>query len=101
MHEAKNLNCKKFPAAGTFLLRNVVEAILKHIIDGQKAHTGGGNLDLEGSINLCVSNNVKLSKEDKKVLSQFKKDYLDYLNLGAHGNVIPNITSLNAARDSI
>jgi hypothetical protein len=101
MHEARTLNCKKFPAAGTFLLRNVLEAILKHIIEDQKAHTSGGHLDLEGSINLCVSNNVKLSKEDKKILSQFKKDYLDYLNLGAHGNVIPNITSLYAARDSI
>ena len=50
---------------------------------------------------MCVSNNVRLSKEDKKVLSQCKKDYLDYLNLGAHGNVIYNITSLNAARDNI
>ncbi len=33
MKEAKYLNCKNFPAAGTFLLRNIVESLLKHIID--------------------------------------------------------------------
>lgn len=101
LKEAREINCKKYPAAATFLLRNIVETILKHIIDDQNANKTGGKLDLENSLNLCISNNVKLSNADKSILSEFKKDHLVYLNLGAHGNVIPNDTRVLAARDSI
>ncbi|MBF0268047.1 MAG: hypothetical protein HQL44_05610 [Alphaproteobacteria bacterium] len=101
MKEAKNLNCKNFPAAGTFLLRNIVEAILKHIIDQQKANSLGVELSLEGSLSLCKSDKVKLPNDDKKVLKEFEKSHLSYLNLGAHGNVIPNSDRLFGARDCI
>jgi hypothetical protein len=101
LKEAKEINCKKFPAAATFLLRNIVETILKHIIDDQNANQAGGKLDLESSLNLCISQHVKLSNPDKNILSEFKKDHLAYLNLGAHGNVIPNETRVLAARDTI
>jgi hypothetical protein len=101
MKEAKDINCKKFPAAATFLLRNIVESILRHIIDGQKANKSGGTLDLEGCLNLCASNHVNLPNTDKKILGEFKKDHLSFLNLGAHGNVIPHETRVFAARDTI
>ncbi|WP_029586711.1 hypothetical protein [Bradyrhizobium sp. URHD0069] len=101
LKEAKEINCKKYPAAATFLLRNIVETILKHIIDDQGANKSGQKLDLEGSLNLCISHNVKLSHADNSILSEFKKDHLAYLNLGAHGNVIPNETRVLAARDTI
>lgn len=99
--ESKDLNCKRFPSSGTFLLRNIVEALLKHIIDQQKANPASTTLDLEKSLNLCASNSVTLSSEDKKILKEFLKNHLNYLNLGAHGNVIPNADRLFSARDCI
>jgi hypothetical protein len=101
MKEAKDLKCSKFPAAATFLLRNIVEAILKHIIDDQKANTSGKTLDLEGCLNLCATQSVNLPTTDKKILSEFKKDHLSFLNLGAHGNLIPHETRVMQARDTI
>jgi hypothetical protein len=101
MKEAKEINCKKLPGAGTFLLRNIVEALLKQIIDQQKANPASNMLDLEKSINLCMSDKVALSAEDKKILKEFSKNYVSYLNLGAHGNVIPNVDRLMGARDCI
>lgn len=101
MEEAKELNYKRFPAASTFLLRNIVEAILKHIIDLQKANQASRSLDLENSINLCISAGVSLGVNDKKTLKEFKENHLNYLNLGVHGNLIPNADRLIAARDCI
>lgn len=101
MKEAKDIDAKKFPASATFLLRNIVESVLKHIIDDQKANKKGSTLDLEASLNLCKSNAVALPNTDKKILTQFQKDHLSYLNLGAHGNVIPNADRVAAARDCI
>jgi hypothetical protein len=101
MKEAKDIRSNRFPAAATFLLRNIVEAILKHIIDDQKANKLGTTLDLEGCLNLCATNLVSLTATDKKILSEFKKDHLAFLNLGAHGNLIPNETRVLQARDTI
>lgn len=101
MREATLLNCKVFPAAGTFLLRNIVESIAKQIIHDQKANPASKPLDLEASINICLSNSVSLPREDKKVLKEFQKSHVTYLNLGAHGNVIPNVDRLISARDCI
>lgn len=101
MDEAKNINSKKFPAAATFLLRNIIEVILKHIIDQQKANPASKTLDLEGAINLCLSNGVTMSVTEKKVLKEFLKSHVSYLNLGAHGSVIPNPDRLASARDCI
>jgi hypothetical protein len=101
MKEAKGLNCKNFPAAGTFLLRNIIEAILKHIIDEQKANPSGNSLTLATGLDICQGKIVKLPVDDKKVLKEFKKEHLNYLNQGAHGNVIPNPTRLYSARDCI
>lgn len=101
MKEAKEIDAKRFPASATFLLRNIVESVLKHIIDGQKANKSGASLDLEGCLNLCSSHHVNLPANDKKILKQFQKDQLSYLNLGAHGNIIPNTDRLTSARDCI
>lgn len=101
LKEAKEINSKKFPAAATFLLRNIVESILKHIIDDQGGNKTGKPHDLESALNHIASNSITLPTGDKKILAEFKKDHLAYLNLGAHGNVIPNETRLAAARDSI
>ena len=101
MKEAGEISCKKFPASATFLLRNVVESILKDVIDKQKANAASKLLDLQGSISLCMSNAVTLPPEDKKVLKEFQKNYVSYLNLGSHGNVIPNPDMVVAARDCI
>lgn len=100
MKEAKNINTKNFPSSGTFLLRSIVEALLKHIIDTQNLNPQNKDLQLADAISLCV-NKAKLSKSDKKVLKEFNKDHLNYLNLGSHGNIIPNQNRLFAARDSI
>jgi len=83
------------------LLRNIIEALLKDIIHQQKANPASRPLDLEGCLNLCSSNNVGLPSEDKKILKEFQKNYLSYLNLGAHGNVVPNPDMVMAARDCI
>ena len=101
MDEARELKVKKYPACATFLLRNIVESLLKHIIDQQKANPASKQLDLEAAINLAVSAAVTLPKEDVKVLKTFQKQYVLYLNLGAHGNVIPNEQMVLAARDCI
>jgi hypothetical protein len=101
MKEAKTINAKAFPAAATFLLRNIVEAILKHIIEDQKANQANLQLDLEKALNLCTSNKVSLASTDVKILSDFRKHHLLYLNLGAHGNLIPSPERVYSARDSI
>ena len=101
MREAKSINGTKLPAAGTFLLRNIVESLLKHIIENQKANTAGTTLDLAGAINLCLTNKVTLTPNDKKILVEFRRQYMDYLNLGAHGTVVPNPHMLFGARDLI
>ena len=44
--------------------------------DEQGANKTGQKLDLEGSLNLCIGNNVKLSHADNSILSEFKKDHL-------------------------
>lgn len=101
MKEARDLNCKTFPAAGTFLLRNLIESLLKEIIHQQKANAASVSLDLEASLNLCMSDKVLLSKDDGRILKEFKSAHLNYLNLGSHGNVTPNYLRLIAARDCI
>lgn len=101
MREARDVNIKKFPAASTFLLRNIVEAILKEIIHKQKANTKGKTLDLEGCLHLCLSNAITLPTNDKKILKEFLKDHINYLNLGSHAGIIPNADRCAAARDSI
>ncbi|MBI5116174.1 hypothetical protein HZA56_06840 [Candidatus Poribacteria bacterium] len=101
MKEAREINCSKFPAASTALLRTIVEAILRHIIDESNLNQAGTKLDLETSINICLGKGAALSADDRKILKLFKDSHLDYLNLGAHGNVIPNLLRLSAARDCI
>lgn len=99
--DANNINCQKLPAAATFLLRHILEALLKHIIDDQAANKDGKSLSLETCVDLCLGKNVKLSADDKKILKEFKKNHLDYLNMGAHASVVPNTQRLFAARDCL
>jgi hypothetical protein len=99
--EARNLNCQVYPASGTFLLRNLLEALLKHLIDAKDANKKGESLGLEVAIKLAITPAVGLSQPDKQILSEFRKSHLDYVNLGAHGNVIPNPMRLFSARDCV
>lgn len=99
--EAAKLNCNTYPAAGTFLLRSFLESILQHLIDEQGANPDGKMLSLETSLNLCTSKSVTLHGDDKKILAEFRKTHLDYVNLGAHGSIVPNATRLFAARDCL
>jgi hypothetical protein len=101
MDEARDLNFKKFPASATFLLRNIVEAVLKEIIHNQNANSTNRSLDLEACLNLCASNAVTLNPADKSILKDFQRQHLSYMNLGAHGNIIPNPDRVASARDSI
>ncbi|MHB0953326.1 MAG: hypothetical protein ACYC10_15545 [Allorhizobium sp.] len=101
MKEGNRLNCKSFPAAGTFLLRNIVEATLRDIIDQSSANQSGSQLDLGQCLSICQGKNVTLSSSDRKILKEFMNNHLEYLNLGAHGTLIPNFHRLIAARDCI
>lgn len=101
MKEAKTLNCEKLPAAGTALLRCIVETMLKSIIHDQGANAKNNLLSLETAIDICLSSQVQLQADDKKILKEFKKSHLDYVNLGTHGTTIPNALRLMAARDCI
>lgn len=101
MYECSRLSANTYPAAATSLLRSTIESLLKHIIDIQKANTDNKRLSLEAALDLCLSDKIKLPKEDKDVLKAFKKEHLDYVNLGVHGNVIPNRARTLTARDAI
>jgi len=101
MKEAKSINSKNHPAAATFLMRNVIESVLEEIILEQDANKEGKLLDLEAAVNLCISKHVSLPAEDKKVISHVRKAHLDYLNLGAHGTIIPNVEMVMIIRDAV
>jgi hypothetical protein len=99
--EAKTLNIIKYPSCGTFLLRNLLETLLKAIISKSNANPKGNSLSLEQCISLCLSNAVSLPKDHVKLLKEFSKQHLDYVNLGAHGNTVANYNRLVSARDSV
>ncbi|KQS03567.1 hypothetical protein ASG11_04275 [Sphingomonas sp. Leaf357] len=101
MKEAKGLNSKTFPAAGAGLLRSVVEVTLKVIIDDQNANTTNSLLSLETALSIAQGKNVKLGADDKRILKEFNKNHLEYINLGAHATVVPNYDRLVMARDCI
>ncbi|OBZ92728.1 hypothetical protein ADU59_25470 [Pararhizobium polonicum] len=101
MKEAKKLNTQNFPGAGTALLRAILEAILKTIIHDQKANTQDKLLSLETALDICLSNNVKLAGDDKRILKEFKRSHLDHVNMGSHAALVPNTLRLAAARDCV
>jgi hypothetical protein len=103
LKEAREINANKLPAAGTFLLRNITEALLKDIIHEKKLNQNNDELSLGLCLDRCIGHAAKagLSTSDVKVLKEFKKDHLTYLNLGAHGNVIPSYNRLIDARNTI
>lgn len=90
MKEAADINAKKLPASATFLLRNLLEALLKHIIEQCGANPSKSALSLEQAINTCKSKAVTLGVDDKKILKEFEVQHLGYVNLGAHGNLVPH-----------
>lgn len=101
MKEAREINYRKFPACSTALLRCIVEAILKLIIDEQGANKDGALLSLEKAIDICLGKNVTLPADDVRILKEFKRNHLDYINLGAHATVAPTELRLIAARSCI
>lgn len=101
MKEASDINVKKLPGCATFLIRNLLEALLKHIIEKSNANPQKKALSLEECINLCCGKTVPLGKDDQKILKEFQNHHLGYINLGAHGNVIPNSDRVFQIRDLI
>jgi hypothetical protein len=101
MKEAATLNCSNFPGAGTALLRSIIEAIVKRIIEEQKANPNNKLLSVELAISICLSNTVTLSKDDKKILKDFSAHHLDHVNMSTHATVKPNYLRLAAARDCV
>ncbi|MDY6924597.1 MAG: hypothetical protein SWI22_11645, partial [Pseudomonadota bacterium] len=90
MKEAAEINANKLPASATALLRSLLESILKHIIDEQNANPDGKQISLEMAIDRCLNTGVTMSQDDRKILKDFKKGHLDYVNLGVHGNLVPS-----------
>lgn len=101
MKEASIINGKLLPASATFLLRNLLEALLKHLIDQSGANPSKASLSLENCLNICKGKNVPLGQDDVKVLKDFEKSHLDYVNLGAHGNLVPHPDRVFQIRDSL
>ncbi|MET1414365.1 hypothetical protein ABVF61_18970 [Roseibium sp. HPY-6] len=101
MKECKAINANKLPASATALLRSTIEAILKTIIEDQGANPKRNLLSLETALDICLGNTVQLGVDDRKILKEFKKNHLDYVNLGAHATVVPNALRLMAARDCV
>lgn len=101
MKEARDINSKTLPAAATFLIRSIMEAILKHIIDDQKGNPQNKLISLETALDLCMGKGINLLQDDKNILKEFKKSHLDYVNLGSHATVIPNHLRVMAVRDCV
>lgn len=101
LDEARRLNCKTFPTAGTVLLRCIVEAVLKHIIDTNNANPTGKTMTLGPAVDTCLGPNVTLSKGDARILSEFKNQHMNYLNLGAHGNQVADFSRLMSVRNCV
>lgn len=101
MREAADINAKKLPASATFLLRNLLEALLKHIIDQSGANPAKAALSLEQAISLCKSKAVSLGPDDKKILKEIEAQHLNYLNLGAHGNLVPHVDRVFQIRNTL
>lgn len=101
MKEAADINAKKLPACATFLIRNLLEALLKHIIEQSNANPQKKALSLEDCLNLCRGKTVPLGRDDQKILKDFEQHHLNYVNLGAHGNVVPNSDRVFQIRDVI
>jgi hypothetical protein len=100
MKEAKGLNAKSYPAAGSALLRSIVEVLLKIIVDEKGLNPQGKLMDLEAALNVVIGK-AQLSQDDNKVLQEFRKIHLSYMNLSTHATVVPNFTKLIMARDTI
>lgn len=101
MKEASTINAKALPASATFLIRNLLEALLKHLIEQSNANSSKASLNLENSLNICKGKNVPLGPDDVKVLKDFERSHLDYVNLGAHGNLVPHPDRVFQIRDSL
>ena len=100
MKEAKGLNTKNFPAAGSALLRSVVEVILKLIIDEKGINQSGKLHDLASAVNLVIGQ-ASISADDTKILKEFRTSHVGYINLTAHATIVPNHGRLMMARDCI
>lgn len=101
MREARKLNAKTFPASATSLLRSIIESALRNIIEDQNGNSQKKMLSLESAISICLSGDISLSADDKKILKELQRYHLDYINMGAHGSVIPNTLRLMGARDCL
>ena len=42
-----------------------------------------------------------MSVDEKKVLKEFEQSHLNYVNLGAHGNLVPNADRVFQIRDAL
>lgn len=100
MKEAKGLNIKSYPGAGTALLRGIIEVILKLIVEEKKLNSSGTFLALETAVGLIMSKGG-LQKDDLSIIKEFNKSHLSYLNLSTHATVVPNYDRLIMVRDCV
>jgi hypothetical protein len=100
MKEAKGLNTKQYPAAGSALLRSVIEVVLKLIIENKRLNPQGKSHDIESALNLVIGQG-SLGVDDTRILREFKSTHLPYTNLSTHATVVPNHSRLMMARDCI
>lgn len=101
MKEASEINAKRLPASATALLRSLMECILKIIIDENEKNKEGKQISLESAIDMALNGQLQLGVDDRKVLKEFKKGHLDYVNLGVHANLKPSASRILEARDNI
>lgn len=99
--EAKTLNCEKFPAAGTALLRVILEAITKNLVQKFGIDPEFKVDSLETAVTALVGARGGVSTADKAVLKDFRKHHLDHLNLSLHANKRPDYVRLQSANHSI
>lgn len=100
MKEAAGLNTKTYPGAGTALLRGIIELLVKLIVEEKGLNPQNKLLDIEGALNLALSSGG-LPPDDLKVLKEFRKHHMDYVNLSTHATVSPNHNRLIMMRDCI
>lgn len=100
MKEARSLNTKTYPAAGSALLRSLLEVTLKLIVEYKNLNPMGKLLDLEGALGFVIGQG-KMPQDDVKVLKEFQKSHLAYINLSTHATVVPNFERLMMVRDTV
>lgn len=101
LKEARSLDCKRHPGAGTALFRTILEAITKRIVDNHSLDPRGKVNSLEDALTCIIGASAPLTGTEKKLLGDFRRHHLDYLNLTLHANRRPDFSRLESAVGSV